>query len=79
MHQADRRKTRAAYQRMVAGGGNSLRMQHRFVGREGQVVWVDAAASLVHDAAGEASFAIAMIQDITQHKEAEAALLSRPP
>ncbi len=77
VHQADRRKTRAAYQRMVAGGGNSLRMQHRFVGREGQVVWVDAAASLVHDAAGEASFAIAMIQDITQHKEAEAALLSQ--
>ena len=73
---ADRRKTRSAYLRMV-GSGTSLRMQHRFLAREGQLVWVDAAASLVHDSDGQASFAIAMIQDITQHKEAEAALLSQ--
>ncbi len=77
VHQADRRKTRSAYLRMIASGGKSLRMQHRFVGREGQVVWADAAASLVHDSAGKASFAITMIQDITQAKEAEAALLSQ--
>jgi diguanylate cyclase (GGDEF)-like protein/PAS domain S-box-containing protein len=76
--QADRRKARSAYQRMIASGGRSLRMQHRFVGREGQIIWADAAASLVHDnSTGNASFAIAMIQDITQHKEAEAALLSQ--
>ena len=73
----DRRKTRSAYLRMVGSGGTSLRMQHRFLGREGQVIWVDAAASLVHDSDGRPSFAIAMIQDITQHKEAEAALLSQ--
>ena len=77
VHHADRRKTRSAYLRMITSGGSSLRMQHRFVGREGQVMWVDASASLVHDSAGEANFAIAMIQDITQHKEAEAALLSQ--
>ncbi|HET6866771.1 MAG TPA: EAL domain-containing protein [Solirubrobacteraceae bacterium] len=77
VHQADRRKIRSAYLRMIASGGSSLRMQHRFVGREGQIVWVDAAASLVHDSAGNASFAITMIQDITQAKEAEAALLSQ--
>ncbi len=74
---ADRRKTRSAYLRMVGSGGSSLRMQHRFVGRERDVIWVDSSASLVHDSEGQASFAIAMIQDITQHKEAEAALLSQ--
>jgi diguanylate cyclase (GGDEF)-like protein/PAS domain S-box-containing protein len=74
---ADRRKTRSAYLRMVGSGGTSLRMQHRFVGREGDVIWVDSSASLVHDSDGRPSFAIAMIQDITQHKEAEAALLSQ--
>jgi diguanylate cyclase (GGDEF)-like protein len=62
---------------MIASGGSSLRMQHRFLGREGQLIWVDAASSLVHDSGGEASFAIAMIQDITQHKDAEAALISQ--
>jgi diguanylate cyclase (GGDEF)-like protein/PAS domain S-box-containing protein len=74
---ADRRKTRSAFQRMVGSGGSTLRMQHRFLGREAQVIWVDAAASLVHGSEGQESFAIAMIQDITQHKEAEAALLSQ--
>ena len=77
VHPNDRRKTRASYQRMVATGGSSLRMQHRFVGREDEVIWVDAAASLVHSSDGQPSFAIAMIQDITQRKEAEAALLSQ--
>ena len=74
---ADRRKTRPAYLRMIRSGGTSLRMQHRFVGREGQVIWVDAAASLVCESDGQPSFAIAMIQDITQAKQAEAALLSQ--
>jgi diguanylate cyclase (GGDEF)-like protein/PAS domain S-box-containing protein len=77
VHQADRRKSRSAYLRMISSGSTSMRMQHRFLGREGQVIWVDAAASHVHDSEGEASFAIAMIQDITQRKEAEAALLSQ--
>src|SRR5207248_1325965 len=42
VHQADRRKTRSSYLRMIASGGSSLRMQHRFLGREGDVIWVDA-------------------------------------
>jgi diguanylate cyclase (GGDEF)-like protein/PAS domain S-box-containing protein len=77
VHSGDRRKTRSAYLRMIASGAGSLRMQHRFVGREDQVIWVDAAASVVHESDGQPSFAIAMIQDITQGKEAEAALLSQ--
>ncbi len=77
VHQADRRRTRSAYLRMIGTGGSAMRMQHRFTGREGQVIWVDASASLVPDAAGAPSFAIVMIQDITQRKEAEAALLSQ--
>ena len=74
---SDRRKARSAYQRMIRSGGTSLRMQHRFLGREGQVIWVDAAASLVRESEGRPSFAIAMIQDITQHKNAEVALRSQ--
>ncbi len=77
VHPADRRKTRAAYLRMIDSRDSSFRLQHRFVDHEGRVVWVDAAASFVHDSPGQPSFAIAMIQDITQRKEAEAALLSQ--
>ena len=75
VHPDDRRDARAAYLRMIAEDGSSLRMQYRFVRRDGEVLWVDASASLVRDSDGRKSFAIAMIQDVTQRKEAEAALL----
>ena len=78
VHPGDRRKARSAFARMVeGGGGGALRMQHRFIARDRQVTWVDASASLVHDSDSQASFAIAMIQDITQRKEVEAALLAQ--
>jgi diguanylate cyclase (GGDEF)-like protein/PAS domain S-box-containing protein len=73
----DRRKTRAAYKRMIAKDESSLRMQHRFLGRDGEVLWVDVSASLVRDSELRKSFAIVMIQDDTQRKQAEAALVSQ--
>jgi diguanylate cyclase (GGDEF)-like protein/PAS domain S-box-containing protein len=77
VHPDDRGHARSAYLRMIAGGGRSLRMQHRLVGRDGEDLWVDASASLVPDSEGHKSFAITMIQDVTQRKKAEAALLSQ--
>jgi diguanylate cyclase (GGDEF)-like protein/PAS domain S-box-containing protein len=77
VHPDDRRDGRTAYRRMIAGGGSSMRLQHRFVGRDGEILWVDVSASLVRDPDGHKSFAIAMIQDVTQRKTAEAALLSQ--
>jgi diguanylate cyclase (GGDEF)-like protein/PAS domain S-box-containing protein len=77
VHPDDRHEARSAYLRLIADDGSSLRMHHRFLGRDGEVLWVDVSASLVRDSDGRKSFAITMIQDITQRKEAEAALLSQ--
>ena len=77
VHPEDRRKARAAFLRMVEKGHRSLRMQHRFGGPDGTVLWVDVSASVVADSAGDQGFAIVMVQDITQQKTAEAALLSQ--
>jgi diguanylate cyclase (GGDEF)-like protein/PAS domain S-box-containing protein len=77
VHPDDRSDARAAYQAMVDNDRSSVRMQHRFVGRDGEVVWVDASASVVRDSDGHKSFAIGMMQDVTQRKEAEAALRSQ--
>jgi diguanylate cyclase (GGDEF)-like protein/PAS domain S-box-containing protein len=74
MHPGDHAEARAAYERMIANDEDSLRLEHRFVRRDGNVLWVDASASLVRDAEGRKSFMIAMIQDVTQRKKAEAAL-----
>ncbi len=56
---------------------DSLRLDHRFVRRNGDVRWVDASVSFVRDVAGRRSFAVSMIQDVTQRREAEAALLAQ--
>jgi diguanylate cyclase (GGDEF)-like protein/PAS domain S-box-containing protein len=77
VHPEDRRKARAAFLGMVEKGQTSLRMQHRFIACDGQVLWVDVQGSLVADSAGDQSFAIVMVQDISQQKAAEAALLTQ--
>jgi len=77
VHLEDRAEARSRYQQMIDRGETSLRMQHRFVNHAGEVLWVDASASLVRDSDGQKSFAIGMFQDITQRKEAEAALQSQ--
>jgi diguanylate cyclase (GGDEF)-like protein/PAS domain S-box-containing protein len=77
VHPDDRAEARNAYLEMIANGARSLRMQHRFVGREGEILWVDASASLVRDSDGRQSFAVGMMQDITQRKKTEAALVAQ--
>ncbi len=77
VHPDDRLAARSAFQGMVDDGESSLRFEHRFVAREGEVRWVDVSASLVRDSDGHKSFVVTMVQDVTQRKEAEAALLSQ--
>jgi diguanylate cyclase (GGDEF)-like protein/PAS domain S-box-containing protein len=77
VHPDDRLAARCAFQGMVQNGESSLRMEHRFVARHGEVRWVDVSASLVRNSDGHKSFVVTMIQDVTQRKKAEAALLSQ--
>jgi len=55
----------------------SLRLDHRFVRSDGDVRWVDSSVSFVRDVEGRRSFAVSMIQDVTQRRAAEAALLAQ--
>jgi diguanylate cyclase (GGDEF)-like protein/PAS domain S-box-containing protein len=56
---------------------DNLRLDHRFVSRGGDVRWVDASVSFVRDVEGRRSFAVSMIQDVTQRREAEMALVAQ--
>ena len=77
VHHDDRLAAGSAYGTMFDLGENSLRMQHRFVNRHREVVWVDASASLVRDSNLQSNFAVVIFQDVTQRKQAEAALLTQ--
>jgi diguanylate cyclase (GGDEF)-like protein/PAS domain S-box-containing protein len=74
VHPEDRPRVSVAFLQMIARDEDSLRLEHRLVRRDGEVRYVDAAVSLVRDSGGRQGFAIGMIQDVTQRKEAEVAL-----
>jgi diguanylate cyclase (GGDEF)-like protein/PAS domain S-box-containing protein len=77
LHPEDRPPTEAAYLQMIARDEDSLRLEYRMVRRDGELRSVDAAVSLVRDAEGKQTFAVAMIQDVTKRKEVEAALVAQ--
>ena len=60
---------------LFAGESNSLRIETRLNRTDGSVVWVSASFSLVREPDGRPSFGIVMVQDDTERKAAEDALL----
>ncbi len=75
IHPEDRESVVAKVRELLAGDSNSLHQQHRLVRGDEQVIWVSASLSIVRDLDGRASFGILMVQDETERKAAEEALL----
>jgi diguanylate cyclase (GGDEF)-like protein/PAS domain S-box-containing protein len=75
IHPEDREGVLIKVRELLAGDSNSLRQQHRLVRADGEVVWVSASLSIVRDGAGRPSFGILMVQDDTERKAAEEALM----
>jgi PAS domain S-box-containing protein len=60
--------------KMLAGEIQSYQMPKRYLHKDGGIVWVLLSVSLARDAAGEPSFFISQIQDITRAVENERAI-----
>jgi PAS domain S-box-containing protein len=71
-HADDIEPTRKLAQGMYRGEMPYFHMEKRYLKKNGDVLWVSAFGSAVRDAAGEPLYAVAMIQDITERKRAEA-------
>ncbi len=65
----------AAVEELFAGESNSLRIETRLNRRDGSVLWVSASFSIVREPDGRPSFGIVMVQDDTERKAAQDALL----
>lgn len=59
---------------MTTGQRDRYRLEKRYVRKDGAVVWGRLNVSLVRGPDGGPQFAIKMVEDITEHKRAEAAL-----
>ena len=73
-HPEDRDATDAARQQLRMGEADYLRAQKRYLRRDGATVWVDLTVALARDAAGNPLYEIAVLDDITERKNAESAL-----
>ena len=73
-HPADRDMTDQARRGLVAGETEAVRVQKRYLRKDGATVWVNLTVALVRDGAGNFSYEIAVFDDITERKHAELAL-----
>jgi diguanylate cyclase (GGDEF)-like protein/PAS domain S-box-containing protein len=62
------------YQEMVAGRRDFYQLEKCYLSKEGQRMWGNLTVSLVRDSEGNPQFSIAMVENITQRKQAESAL-----
>jgi PAS domain S-box-containing protein len=72
-HPEDREDDSASHRRMVGGELPELCREKRYVRKDGGIVWVNVNASVIRDDAGRPLRTLAVVQDITARKEAEAA------
>ncbi len=59
------------FQELMAGKRDSYQLEKRCYRKDGKLVWVQVTAALERDEAGRPAFAISMLEDITERREAE--------
>lgn len=73
-HADDRDVTDAQRERVRTGALDAARVEKRYLRADGSVVWVDLAIALVRDEQDAPQYEIAVFDDISERKHAEAAL-----
>ncbi|MDI3309495.1 MAG: PAS domain S-box protein [Acetobacteraceae bacterium] len=73
-HPEDREANLAAFRRMARGEQASYEAEKRYLRPDGTIRWARFSSAMVRDASGRPLRTVAVAQDITERKEAEAAL-----
>ncbi len=76
-HPDDIEADREYIRRTLAGEIQTYTREKRYIHKEGKVIWVNLMVSLVRDPAGQPQYFIAIIQDVTARRQAEAEIRRR--
>jgi diguanylate cyclase (GGDEF)-like protein/PAS domain S-box-containing protein len=76
VHTDDREAMLAMYRSRATGKGSAT-LEHRILRKNGEVLWVNSSVSFIRDADDEPALAIVMVQDVTQRKRTEQALVAQ--
>ncbi len=74
MHEDDRPAARQSLERLRKGETRSVRLERRYIRKDGGMRWADVALSAILDAQNNYIGSVTMVNDITDQKKAEAAL-----
>ncbi|HYL25661.1 MAG TPA: PAS domain S-box protein [Burkholderiales bacterium] len=74
-HPEDRDAVDQRRLKLIAGEVDTLRIEKRYLRKDGTPVWVHVAIAMERDAAGRPLYAISVLDDITARRQAEDALL----
>src|SRR5207247_4815064 len=74
-HPEDLPRQLALYRDLAAGKLERYELEMRYIARDGRVIWAHVVDSIMRDEEGRALFGLTMVQDITERKLAEEALL----
>jgi diguanylate cyclase (GGDEF)-like protein/PAS domain S-box-containing protein len=75
IHADDREEVSSELYELTRGDASHLRLDHRFVRPDGGAIWVYASYSVIREDDGRPRFGIVMVQDVTDRKAAEQALV----
>ena len=74
IHEEDRGMAEELRAHFLSGDALSPAIEHREVRKDGGVLWMSVAVSMVRNAAGRPEYFIAMVRDISKRKQAEEAV-----
>jgi diguanylate cyclase (GGDEF)-like protein/PAS domain S-box-containing protein len=77
VHPEDREEVLARYRGIARGQTGSIPFEHRILCKGGDILWVNSSVSFVRDSDERPVSASLMVQDVTQRKAAEEALLAQ--
>lgn len=70
-HPDDRAESAEKVRQLLTGEVEHVKLQKRYLHRDGRLIWGSVEVSLVRDAQGEAEYFITAIQDVTERKQLE--------
>jgi two-component system sensor kinase FixL len=75
-HPLDREWDNAARDALLSGEIEKSVAEKRYLRKDGEIIWVNATRSTIRDAEGRPEFFVAVVEEITARKEAEARLIT---
>src|ERR1700757_2940795 len=73
-HPEDRDAVDERRKKLISGEVETLRLEKRYLRKDGRTLWMNVAIAMERDAAGRPLYAVSVLDDITARKHAEEAL-----